>query len=235
MLGVEHPHLKNKIRNNHFAWIKGNYAYLPIRTLETENYDGEVHNIAVENNNTYVTAGAIVHNCDGALFKGKEVVVIGGGDSAMEEAIFLTKFATKVTIIHRRDTLRASKIMQERAKKNSKIKFIFNTAVKEILGDGKLVKGVKLTNTKTGKENELNCAGVFLAIGHVPNTNIFAGKLALDEKGYIKADQFTHTCLPGVFAAGDVQDFRYRQAIVAAGSGCMAAMEAEKYLAEKEV
>lgn len=172
--------------------------------------------------------------CDGALFKGKEVVVIGGGDSAMEEAIFLTKFATKVTIIHRRDTLRASRIMQERAKKNSKINFIFNTEVKEILGDGKVVKGVKLTNTKTGKDREVSCAGVFLAIGHVPNTNIFVGKLALDKKGYIKADQFTHTSLPGVFAAGDVQDFRYRQAIVAAGSGCMAAMEAEKYLAGKE-
>lgn len=172
--------------------------------------------------------------CDGALFKGKEVVVIGGGDSAMEEALFLTKFATKVTIIHRRDTLRASKIMQERAKKNPKINFIFTSQVKEILGDGKLVKGVKLNNTQTGKERELNCAGVFLAIGHIPNTKIFAGKLNLDEKDYLKTDHFTHTSLPGVFAAGDVQDFRYRQAIVAAGSGCMAAMEAEKYLAGKE-
>ncbi|MDP3698250.1 MAG: thioredoxin-disulfide reductase [Nanoarchaeota archaeon] len=172
--------------------------------------------------------------CDGAFFKGKEVVVIGGGDSAMEESQFLTKFATKVTVIHRKDSFRASKIMQDRFFKNQKCKVLWDNEVVEILGDGKKVTGVKLKNTKNGKITELKTDGVFLAIGHIPNTKIFEGKLDLDEKGYIKTDRFMKTNIAGVFAAGDVQDVRYRQAITAAGSGCQAAMEAEKYLAEQE-
>ena len=172
--------------------------------------------------------------CDGAFFKGKEVVVIGGGDSAMEESNFLTKFATKVTVIHRKDSFKASKIMQDRFFKNPKCKVVWDSEVVEILGDGKKVTGVKLRNTKTGKVTEFKTDGVFLAIGHIPNTSIFKGILGLDERGYIKADRFMKTNIPGVFAAGDVQDTRYRQAITAAGTGCQAAMEAEKYLAEHE-
>lgn len=172
--------------------------------------------------------------CDGALFKDKDVIVIGGGDSAMEESTFLTKFASKVTIIHRRDEFRASKIMQDKVMKNKKIDVIWDTEIKEILGDGKLVTGVRLKNLKTGEEKDFSCQGVFLAVGHVPNTKIFAGQLDLDQHGYLKADKSMHTNIPGVFAAGDVQDTRFRQAITAAGSGCMAAMEVEKYLAEKE-
>ena len=172
--------------------------------------------------------------CDGAFFKGKEVVVIGGGDSAMEESNFLTKFATKVTVIHRKDSFKASKIMQDRFFKNPKCKVVWDSEVVEILGDGKKVTGVKLRNTKTGKVTEFKTDGVFLAIGHIPNTSIFKGILDLDERGYIKADRFMKTNIPGVFAAGDVQDTRYRQAITAAGTGCQAAMEAEKYLAEHD-
>ena len=172
--------------------------------------------------------------CDGAFFKGKEVVVIGGGDSAMEESNFLTKFATKVTVIHRKDEFRASKIMQDRFFKNPKCKVIWDTEVVEVLGDGKKVTGVKLKNTKTGKVTELKTDGVFLAIGHVPNTSIFKGMLNMNELVYLTTDRFMKTNIPGVFAAGDVQDVRYRQAITAAGTGCQAAMEAEKYLAEHE-
>ena len=172
--------------------------------------------------------------CDGAFFKGKEVVVVGGGDSAMEESQFLSKFATKVTVIHRRDSFKASKIMQDRFFKNSKCKVLWDSEVAEILGDGKKVTGVKLKNTKTGKVSDFKTDGVFLAIGHVPNTSIFKGILTLDELGYLVTDRFMKTNIPGVFAAGDVQDVRYRQAITAAGSGCQAAIEAEKYLAEQE-
>ncbi len=170
--------------------------------------------------------------CDGAFYKGKEVVVIGGGDSAMEESQFLTKFATKVVVIHRKDSFKASKIMQDRFFKNTKCKVVWDSEVAEVLGDGKKVTGVKIRNVKTGKISELKTDGVFLAIGHVPNTALFQGKLDLDEKGYIRTDRFMKTSIAGVFAAGDVQDVRYRQAITAAGSGCQAAMEAEKYLAE---
>ncbi|MBI2103089.1 thioredoxin-disulfide reductase [Candidatus Woesearchaeota archaeon] len=173
--------------------------------------------------------------CDGAFFKGKEVVVIGGGDSAMEEANFLTKFASKVTIIHRKDAFRASKIMQERALMNPKIKVVWNAEIAEIIGDGKRVSGVKLKDTTNGKLSDFKCDGVFLAIGHVPNTSFLKGLIEVDELGYINADKNMHTTIEGLFAAGDVQDKRFRQAITAAGSGCMAAMEAEKYLAEKGV
>ncbi len=172
--------------------------------------------------------------CDGALYKGKEVIVIGGGDSAMEESLFLTKFAIKVMVIHRKDSFRASKIMQERFFKNPKCSVMWDSVVEEVLGDGKKVTGVKLKDVKTGKMTELRCDGVFLAIGHIPNTSFLKGKLEMDENGYLKADSYSHTNIPGVFAAGDVQDRRFKQAITAAGSGCMAAMEAEKWLAGQE-
>jgi thioredoxin reductase (NADPH) len=167
--------------------------------------------------------------CDGFFFRGKELIVVGGGDSAMEESTFLTKFATKVSIIHRRDKLRASKIMQDRAMKNEKISFVWNSVVEDILGDN-VVTGVRLKNIVTSKTMELPCAGVFVAIGHRPNTSLFAGQLDMDAKGYLITKNGTATSVPGIFAAGDVQDSHYRQAVTAAGSGCMAAIDAERYL-----
>jgi len=167
--------------------------------------------------------------CDGYFFRGKELVVVGGGDSAMEEATFLTKFATRVFVVHRRDKLRASKIMQDRAFKNEKITFIWNSVVEEILGK-EVVTGVRLRNLQTDQTSDLSCAGMFVAIGHNPNTSLFAGQTEMDTKGYILTKNGTATNVPGVFAAGDVQDSRYRQAVTAAGSGCMAAMDAERYL-----
>jgi len=170
--------------------------------------------------------------CDGFFYRGKKIAVVGGGDSAMEEATFLTKFATNVSIIHRRDTLRASKIMQDRAMKNPKIHFIYNTVVEEVLGDKETgVTGLRLQNVKTRDESELKVDGLFIAIGHNPNTDIFKGQIDLDEQGYVKTQpDSTRTNIPGVFACGDVQDPVFRQAITAAGSGCMAAMEAERWL-----
>ncbi len=172
--------------------------------------------------------------CDGFFFRGKPIAVVGGGDSAIEEALFLTKFATKVTLIHRRDELRASKIMQERAFANDKIDFRWNSGVEEVLGDQR-VEGVRLVDTVTGDESVLELDGVFVAIGHTPNTDVVKGQLDLDDAGYaITAPDSTATSVDGVFAAGDVQDHTFRQAITAAGSGCMAAMEAERWLAARE-
>ena len=167
--------------------------------------------------------------CDGFFFKGKELVVVGGGDSAMEEATFLTKFATKVSVIHRRDKLRASKIMQDRAMKNEKISFVWNSVVEDVLGQD-VVTGVRIRNVITGKVWDLPCAGFFLAIGHRPNTALFTGQLKMNGAGYLLTTHGTATNIPGVFAAGDVQDFHYRQAITAAGTGCMAAIDAEHFL-----
>lgn len=170
--------------------------------------------------------------CDGFFFKDKELVVVGGGDTAMEEATFLTKFASRVTIVHRRDTLRASKIMQERAQKNEKIAFMWDSAVEDVYGDPKAggVTGVKLKNLKTGKTSDFKCDGLFIAIGHEPNSKLFVGALELDPTGYILTHDGTKTNIPGVFACGDVQDHVYRQAITAAGTGCMAAIDAERFL-----
>jgi thioredoxin reductase (NADPH) len=170
--------------------------------------------------------------CDGFFFREKPIAVVGGGDSAVEEAIFLTKFATTVSLIHRRDELRASKIMQDRALANPKIEFVWNSEVTDVRGDGS-VEALRLRDTLTGAESELEVQGLFVAIGHDPNTALFRGQLELDENGYIvTAPDSTRTSVDGVFAAGDVQDHVFRQAITASGSGCMAAIEAERWLGE---
>jgi thioredoxin reductase (NADPH) len=167
--------------------------------------------------------------CDGFFFRGQEIAVVGGGDSAMEEALFLTKFASKVTIIHRRDSLRASKIMQDRARANDKVEFLWDTVVTDLVGDGKL-EGVQVKNVKSGEPSTIPLHGLFVAIGHTPNTALFTGQLDMDDAGYLITHDGSKTNVPGVFACGDVQDHVYRQAITAAGSGCMAAIDAERWL-----
>ncbi len=166
--------------------------------------------------------------CDAFFFKNKKVIVVGGGDSAMEEALVLANFANEITVVHRSETLRASQIMQDKAKKNPKIKFIFNTVVTKILGDEK-VTGIELKNNKTGEVSKMGLNGVFVAIGHIPNTTKFKG-VDMDEKGYIKVKDHTRTNIEGVFVAGDVHDSHYRQAVTAAGFGCMAALDADHFL-----
>lgn len=170
--------------------------------------------------------------CDGFFFRGKDTVTVGGGDVALEDTIFLTRFVNHATIVHRRDQLRASKILQDRAFKNPKISFVWDSIVEEVLGQQK-VEGVRIRNVKSGKENVINCDGVFIAIGHEPNTSIFQGQIVLDQKGYVVLGKGTATSVEGVFAAGDVRDFHYRQAVTAASDGCRAAMDAEDYLEEK--
>lgn len=170
--------------------------------------------------------------CDGFFFRGKKVAVVGGGDTAMEEATFLTKFAGSVQVIHRRAELRASAALQKEAFSNPKISFIWDTVVTDVLGDGR-VQGVRLKGLKSGKESELAIDGLFVAIGHEPNTKIFEGQLELDKAGYIKVRNETETSVPGVFVAGDAHDYRYRQAVTAAADGCRALLDAEKFLKKK--
>ncbi len=174
--------------------------------------------------------------CDGFFFGGKEIAVVGGGDSAMEEATFLTRFVSKVTVIHRRDQLRASPIMQRRAESNPKIEFLWNSLVQEVLGSKEGgIRALKVLNRVTGERSEFACQGLFLAIGHTPNTELFKGQLELDDKGYIAVTPGrTQTSVEGVFSAGDVHDQLYRQAITAAGSGCKAALDAQRWLEEQE-
>jgi thioredoxin reductase (NADPH) len=171
--------------------------------------------------------------CDGYFFRERKVLVVGGGDTALEEALFLTKYATQVTVVHRRDTLRASKIMQNRAMSNQKIKFVWNSVIEDITGDGKVV-GARIRNKMTDEVSTIPCDGVFVAIGHQPNTNAFAGQIELDERGYVVSRSATQTSVEGVFVAGDVHDSKYRQAATAAGEGCKAAIDALGYLEEQK-
>jgi len=172
--------------------------------------------------------------CDGFFFRDQDIAVVGGGDSALEEATFLTRFARSVTVVHRRDALRASAIMQDRARSNPKIRFAWDSVVTEVVGEDR-VAGIKLQNTKTGEESFLEVSGIFVAIGHDPRSELFTGQLELDDEGYLVVDQpSTRTKIPGVFAAGDVVDHTYRQAVTAAGSGCAAALDAERWLADQD-
>lgn len=220
-----------------------------LKTYEGEEYKADAVIIStgasakllgIESENKYMGYGvSACATCDGFFFKNQRVLVVGGGDTAMEEANFLTKFASEVVLVHRRDEFRASKIMTERAEKNSKVKFMTNKVVKEVLGKDengrKVMTGVLLEDTKSGKTEEVQADGLFIAIGHKPNTGLFKGVLEMDETGYLKVQgASTYTNVPGVFAAGDVADKTYRQAVTAAGTGCRAAIDAERWLAENE-
>lgn len=244
VVGVSHPRIRQRTRTNAFAWIRDGYAFLPISDLARTPYTGNVHNLAVAGCNSYVTAGATVHNCDGYFFRGMDVVVVGGGDSAMEDAMFLSKLCKSVRVIHRRDSFRASAIMRDRLLKTPNVEVIWNTEVLEILGGDK-VSGVRLVTHPQGapkdvhdrnpkdpglKVWEIPTQGVFVAIGHTPDTDVFKGHVELDKKGYIAVNGHVRTNVAGVFAAGDAHDSHYRQAVTAAGFGCMAALEAERWL-----
>jgi thioredoxin reductase (NADPH) len=172
--------------------------------------------------------------CDGFFFRGKDVVVVGGGDSALEEGLFLTRFVNSVRVIHRRDQLRAGPTLQRRARQNEKISFVWDTIVEEITGDSTGVESVKVKNVKTGERSELPTAGVFVYIGHIPNSWLFKGQLEMDRTGYLIADEFMHTSVPGVFAAGEIQDSHFRQVATSVGQGCAAAIQCERWLAEEE-
>lgn len=173
---------------------------------------------------------SVCATCDGFFYRDLEVIVVGGGDTAMEEAVFLTRFAKKVTVVHRRDSLRATPVLADRALGNKAINFKWDSEVAEILTDASGVNGARLRNLKTGEESELSCDGIFIAIGHLPNTSLFEGQLDMDEEGYLLTKNGTETSMSGVFAAGDVQDQQFRQAVTAAGTGCMAAIQAERFL-----
>ena len=214
----------------------------PFKVLTgTEEYEGRAIIIAtganprklgLEGEQTFAGKGvSYCATCDGPFFKNLELIVAGGGDSAIEEATFLTKFASKIHLVHRRDKLRASKIMQERAFSNEKIIFHWDSAVIDIKGDQKMQQAV-LKNLKTNEETTLDVGGLFVAIGHVPNTKLFKDQIELDDKGYVVLKNKTHTSIEGIFAAGDVHDRTYRQAVTAAGYGCMAAIDVDKYLTE---
>ncbi len=173
---------------------------------------------------------SVCATCDGFFFRDREVVVVGGGDTAVEEAVFLTRFAKKVTIIHRRDSLRATPVLADRALGNKAISFKWDSAITEIINDEQGVTGIRIKNLKTGKTSELTCDGVFIAIGHLPNTALFVDQLEMDDEGHLLTKNGTETNISGVFAAGDVQDLQFRQAVTAAGTGCMAAIQAERFL-----
>ena len=218
------------------------FRHKPFKVLTaSEEYEGRAVIIAtganprklgIQGEQTFAGKGvSYCATCDGPFFRNQELIVVGGGDSAVEEATFLTKFATTVHLVHRRASLRASKIMQERAMNNNKIKFYWNSAVTDIKGDQKMRQAV-LKNIKTGEEKTLDVAGLFVAIGHEPNTKLFKKQIDLDDEGYIVLKNKTHTNIEGVFAAGDVHDRSYRQAVTAAGFGCMAAIDVDKYLTE---
>lgn len=228
-LGVSHPLLEKKIRTNYFGWFQDGYAVLPIRDIKREKYNGLVYNLTIGIDNSYTTTNACVHNCDGFFFKDKEILVIGGGDSAMREAQHLSKFGKTVTIVHRRGSFRAQPALIDMVKKLPNVKFLFNKTVKEILGKEK-VNGVVLKDTVTGEETKMSVDGVFIAIGHKPNTDFLKGQIELDEKGYIVAKGDTQTSVKGVFFAGDVADKKYKQAVTAAGMGVKATLDCEDYL-----
>jgi thioredoxin reductase len=233
LLGLRHPPISREGRGDAQPWLRGGFALLPVTGVSREPYRGYVYNLSVEGNHTYATPNGVLHNCDGPFFKGREVAVVGGGDSAMEEALYLAHLGCTVNVIHRRDRLRASRIMQARAFNEPRIRFLWNTVVEEVLGS-QAVEGVVVRDLLRGERRTLGVSALFVAIGHEPNTSIFRGQVEVDERGYIVTrGDTTHTSREGVFAAGEVRDWRYRQAVTAAGDGCKAAIDAERYLREK--